>query len=86
MGERTKPPISLSFASIRLNDLSDDYGFGDDGDTTVVDDDVVEEAQEASTGSCLQKHRYREESNQGLVCGKQTTTEPTLLRMLVIQH
>ncbi|KAL6734299.1 hypothetical protein Aduo_004855 [Ancylostoma duodenale] len=51
MGERAKPPISLSFASIRLNDLSDDYGFGDDGDTTVVDDDVVEEAQEASTGS-----------------------------------
>lgn len=51
MGERAKPPLSLHFASIRLNDLSDDYGFGDDGDTTVVDDDAVEEAQEASTGS-----------------------------------
>ncbi|EYB81647.1 hypothetical protein Y032_0377g257 [Ancylostoma ceylanicum] len=34
---------------------------------------------------CLQKHRYCEESNQGLVCGKRAfTTEPTLLRTLRI--
>ncbi|KAJ1358252.1 hypothetical protein KIN20_016640 [Parelaphostrongylus tenuis] len=32
MAERTKGPISLRFNSIRLNDLSDDYGFGDDHD------------------------------------------------------
>ncbi|VDO83697.1 unnamed protein product [Haemonchus placei] len=39
----------LSFASVRLNDLSDDYGFGDDLDLTIVDDEAVEEAQEAGS-------------------------------------
>ncbi|VDM54997.1 unnamed protein product [Angiostrongylus costaricensis] len=47
--KRVKAPISLRFNSIRLNDLSDDYGFGDDLDLSVVDDDVVvEEALEAN--------------------------------------
>uniref|UniRef100_A0A0K0CWU5 Uncharacterized protein n=1 Tax=Angiostrongylus cantonensis TaxID=6313 RepID=A0A0K0CWU5_ANGCA len=49
MAERIKAPISLRFNSVRLNDLSDDYGFGDDLDMSVVGDDVVvEEALEAN--------------------------------------
>ncbi|KAK6732325.1 hypothetical protein RB195_016607 [Necator americanus] len=50
MGDRIRTPASLSFDSVRLNDLSDDYGFGDDPDTTVIGYDDVEEAQEAGSG------------------------------------
>ncbi|XGW08662.1 hypothetical protein V3C99_011184 [Haemonchus contortus] len=49
----------LSFASVRLNDLSDDYGFGDDLDLTIVDDEAVEEAQEAGTAVMVDESTTR---------------------------
>ncbi|KAK5974204.1 SMP-LTD domain-containing protein, partial [Trichostrongylus colubriformis] len=56
MEHRTR---KLSFASVRLNDLSDDYGFGDDLDLTIIDDEAVEEAQEAGTAAMGDEHSTR---------------------------
>ncbi|VDL73517.1 unnamed protein product [Nippostrongylus brasiliensis] len=53
MAENTR---KLSFAAVRLNDLSDDYGFGDDLDMTIISDEAVEEAQEA--GSVAHDQRW----------------------------
>ncbi|KJH47697.1 hypothetical protein DICVIV_06221 [Dictyocaulus viviparus] len=49
MADRLKAPISFRFNTIRLNDLSDDYGFDEDFDLSIVDDEVVEEALDASS-------------------------------------